>query len=143
MRGLSVLLLLGSAAIAQTSSTNLPKQVAEAAVREQMMALRSAELNYDAGSAAKLFKDGFFLTMTEGNLISKDQFLKVIADKTNPLQVFEYSEMKIDVYGTTAVVFSKLHEKGFLNGKPFELNGRPTWTWIKQKDRWVCVAAHD
>jgi ketosteroid isomerase-like protein len=57
--------------------------------------------------------------------------------------VFEYSEMEIHVYGATAVVFSRLHEKGFMNGKPYELNGRFMWTWIKGSGGWVCVAAHD
>lgn len=68
----------------------------------------------------------------------------LVGDKTNPLELFEYSDMEIHLYDQTAVVFSRLHEKGFMNGKPYELNGRrPTWTWIKQNGDWVCVAAHD
>jgi ketosteroid isomerase-like protein len=114
-----------------------------AAVRQRMLALRRAELQYDTTAAAKLLADGFLLSAADGNLYTKERFLKLVGDKNNPLELFEYSEMEIHIYGTTAVVFSRLHEKGFMDGKPYELNGRPTWTWVKRERAWVCVAAHD
>ena len=113
------------------------------AVQRQMQALRTAELNYDAKSAAKLLADGFLLTSTDGNLYTKEEFLQLIGDKSNPLELCEYGEMEVRTYDTTAVVFAQVHEKGFLGGKPYELNGRPTFTWVKQEGDWVCVAAHD
>ena len=143
-RQLPVLLIGLSFAAAQIPPANGPAASAEiVAVKQQMLALRSAELHYDAPAAAKLFADDFLLTTTDGNLKTKDGFLKLIGDKSNPLELFEYSEMEIRVYDTTAVVFPRLHEKGFMDGKPNELNGRPTWTWVRQKSAWVCVAAHD
>lgn len=114
-----------------------------AAVKQQMQALRTAELHYDAGSAAKLLADGFLLTSADGKLYTKEQFLNLVKDRSNPLELFEYGEMEVRVYDTTAVVFARVHEKGFLDGKPYELNGRPTFTWVKQKGAWVCVAVHD
>ena len=84
-----------------------------------------------------------WLSAADGTLYTKERFLKLVGDKNNPLELFEYSEMEIHTYGTTAVVFSRLHEKGFMDGKPYELNGRPTWTWVKRERAWVCVAAHD
>ena len=108
-----------------------------------MQALRTAEFHYDAESAAKLFADGFLLTSTDGDLYTKDQFLKLVRDKSNPLELIEYGEMEVRLYDTTAVVFVQVHEKGLLDGKPYELNGRPTFTWVKQRGAWVCVAAHD
>jgi ketosteroid isomerase-like protein len=114
-----------------------------AAVQQQMLALRNAELRYDEAGAAKLLADDFLLSGADGTLYTKARFLKLVGDQKNPLDLFEYSEMDIRIYGTTAVVFSRLHEKGFLDGKPYELNGRPVWTWVKQKQTWLCVAAHD
>ncbi|MBZ5653518.1 MAG: nuclear transport factor 2 family protein [Acidobacteriia bacterium] len=114
-----------------------------AAVKQQMQALRTAELRYDAEAAAKLFADGFLLTSTDGNLYTREQFLKLVGDKSNPLELFEFGEMEVRVYDKTAMVFVRVHEKGFLDGKPYELNGRPTFTWVKQKGVWICVAVHD
>ena len=137
---------------AQSQHNTLSPQVAEShtqlrepkiAVKRQMLALRNAELQYDTDAAAKLLHDDFALSAADGTLYSKQRFLTLVGDKSNPLEVFEYSEMEIHVYGTTAVVFSRLHEKGFMNGKPYESNGRPMWTWIKESSGWVCVAAHD
>jgi len=108
-----------------------------------MESLRRAELQYDTSAAAKLLEEGFRLSGADGILYTKPAFLTLVGDKANPLEVFEYSDMEIHLYGNTAVVFSRLHEKGFMNGKPYELNGRPTWTWVKQKGVWLCVAAHD
>ncbi len=144
MRFLPVLLLVLTFATAQQPPV---KQLASspdvAALKHQMQWLRTAELNYDVATAAKLLADGFFLTSTDNNLYTKDRFLKLIADKSNPLELFEYGEMEIRVYDSTAMVFAQVHEKGFLDGKPYELNGRPTFTWVKEKGAWVCVAAHD
>jgi ketosteroid isomerase-like protein len=129
-----------SFATAQSPSTNPPAVSSDiAAVRQQMLALRSAELQYDTTAAAKLLADGFLLSAADGTLYTKERFLKLVGDKNNPLELFEYSEMEIHTYGTTAVVFSRLHEKGFMDGKPYELNGRPIWTWVKRERVWVCV----
>ena len=144
MRHLSVILMVVSFASAQIPSTKPHSLSGDmAAIRQKMLALRSAELQYDARAAAKLLAEGFLLSGADGTLYTKERFLKLVGDKNNPLELFEYSEMEIHIYGTTAVVFSRLHEKGFMDGKPYELNGRPTWTWVKHERAWVCVAAHD
>jgi hypothetical protein len=144
MRRISLVLMFLSLATAQSPSTNSYAEGSDtAAVRRQMLALRSAELQYDVSSAAKLLADGFLLSGADGNLYTKERFLKLVGDKSNPLELFDYSEMEIHIYRATAVVFSRLHEKGFMGGKPYELNGRPTWTWIKRGQVWACVAAHD
>lgn len=133
-----------SLATVQSPSTTPPALSSDsAAVRQQMLALRNAELQYNTTTAAKLLADGFLLSAADGILYTKERFLKLVGDKNNPLELFEYSEMEIHIYGTTAVVFSRLHEKGFMDGKPYELNGRPSWTWVKRERAWVCVAAHD
>jgi imidazolonepropionase-like amidohydrolase len=134
---------------AETSSTRSNDATAQTesddvtAVRRQMESLRRAELQYDASAAAKLLEKDFRLSAADGNVYTKQAFLALVGDSANPIELFDYSDMEIHLYDQTAVVFARLHEKGFMNGKPYELNGHPTWTWIKQKGDWVCVAAHD
>jgi hypothetical protein len=144
MRYLPALLVGLTLSGAQTLPVKQPTTSADiTAVKQQMQALRTAELRYDADSASNLLAHGFLLTSADGNLYTREQFLKLVRDRSNPLELFEYGEMEVRVYDTTAVVFARVHEKGLLDGKPYELNGRPTFTWVKQKGAWVCVAVHD
>ena len=55
---------------------------------------------------------------------------------------FDVHEMKIRVYGDTAVVTSLTSSKGALreDGKPFSGDFRTTRVWVKQKDGWKLVA---
>jgi mevalonate pyrophosphate decarboxylase len=53
-----------------------------------MRALRTVELNYDAQSDANFFADGFLLASTDSSLYAKAEFLKLIADNNNPLELF-------------------------------------------------------
>jgi len=107
------------------------------------MSLSTVELAYEARTAAKLLADDFMPTTTDGTTMSKKEFLDVISNSDNPLELFEYSEMQVRVYGEAAVVSARLHEKGFMDGKPYELKARPAWTWVRQNGIWLCVAAHD
>ena len=69
MRRISLVLMFLSLATAQSPSTNSYAEGSDtAAVRRQMLALRSAELQYDVSSAAKLLADGFLLSGADGNL---------------------------------------------------------------------------
>jgi hypothetical protein len=133
MRYLPALLVGISLCGAQASFKQPTTSLDIAALRQQMQVLRTAELHYDAGSAAKLLADGFLLTSADGKLYTKEQFLNLVEDRSNPLELFEYGEMEVRVYDTAAVVFARVHEKGSIDGKPYELNGRPTFTWVKQK----------
>jgi hypothetical protein len=53
---------------------------------------------------------------------------------------FDMHEMKIRVYGDTAVVTSLTSAKGTINGKPFSGDFRTTRVWVKQKGGWKLVA---
>jgi ketosteroid isomerase-like protein len=112
-------------------------------VKQQEEALRQAELKYDVQAADALLSKDFVLTAaSDGTLRSKSEFLPMIGDKSDPLEVLEYGAMQIHVYGDTAVVLSTLHEKAYYGGKPVEFRGRRTAVWVRQNQRWVCVTIH-
>ena len=96
MRYLVAILVGLTLAGGQTSPAQQPTTSPDiAAVKQQMQALRAAELRYDAEAAAKLFADGFLLTSTDGNLYTREEFLKLVGDKSNPLELFEFGEMEV------------------------------------------------
>jgi ketosteroid isomerase-like protein len=122
-------------------SSNSTEKATEVKLREE--ALRQAELRYDVDAADALLSKDFVLTAaSDGSLRNKSEFLPMIGDKSNPLEVLEYGGMQIRVYGDTAVVLSTIHEKADYGGKPVEFRGRRTAVWVQQNKRWVCVTIH-
>jgi hypothetical protein len=112
-------------------------------VKAQEEALRQAELRYDVHGADALLSQDFVRTAaSDGTLRDKSEFLLMIGDKSDPLEILEYGDMKIRVYRDTAVVLSTVHEKAYYGGKPVEFRGRRTAVWVKQNQRWVCVTIH-
>jgi len=114
-----------------------------AQIREGMARLREAELRYDAIAAANLLANDFDLSAADGKMYNKQEFLRIVGDRSNPLEIFDYGDMTIRINGNTAIVVVQLHEKGMMNGKPFELNGRPMFVWTFHDGKWFCLGAHD
>ena len=104
-------------------------------------AFRQAELRYDVTAARKLLADDFMLTGMYG-LFTKKQFLSLIGDRSNPLELLEYADMNVRVYGDAAVVLSAIHEKARFARKPYDLRGRRTAVWIRRNGSWTCVTIH-
>jgi hypothetical protein len=120
-----------------------PSQLAESApVKAQEEAFRQAQLKYDSVSAKAILADEFVGTGNHGEQVDKEQFLSLIGDKEDPLEVLEYGEMDIRVYGDTAVVWSTIHEKAVYSGKIDEYRGRRTALWIKRDMHWQCITIH-
>ena len=113
-----------------------------AAVKAREEAFRQAELNYDVASARAILADEFVGTWNHGEQVNKDQFLSLIGDKADPLEVLEYGDMEIRVYGNAAVVWSMIHEKAVYGGKVNEYRGRRTAMWVKRNTHWQCVTIH-
>src|SRR5438270_10554084 len=83
MRYLPALLVGLTLSGAQTLPVKQPTTSADIeAVKQQMQALRTAELHYDADSASNLLAHGFLLTSADGNLYTKEQFLKLVRDRS-------------------------------------------------------------
>jgi Domain of unknown function (DUF4440) len=111
-------------------------------VKNQEEALRQAQLKYDAVSAKAILAEEFVGSWNHGEQVNKEQFLLLIGDKSDPLEALDYGEMKIRVYGETAVVWSTIHERGVYAGKVDEYRGRRTAVWVKRDGHWQCVTIH-
>ncbi len=112
------------------------------AVRAQEEAFRRAELNYDQAAAKTILADEFVIVGNHGEHLSRQQFIDLIGDKADPLEILEYGDMQVRVYGDTATVFSTVHERAIYGGKPEESRGLRTSVWVKRNGRWQCVLIH-
>jgi len=70
-------------------------------------------------------------------------FIKYTDRERNPLDVLELADISVVTSGNTAVVTGLVHEKGLLDGKPYEFRGRTLITFVKKNRSWECLAIHD
>jgi ketosteroid isomerase-like protein len=101
-----------------------------------------AELEKDAHAVGSLTADDFVMTVAEGTLMNKAQFVASISDPSYTPQILESDHMAVHFFNTTAIVTGAYHEKGLYNGKRWERRGRFTDVWIFLSGKWQCVSSH-
>ena len=99
------------------------------------------QINHDADAMEKMLDNDFVLTDYDGTVMSKGQFLASIRDRSNQLTVEASEDMKLYRHSDTLIVTGATHEKGILNGRPYQHKGRFTDTWTRQNGIWVCIAS--
>lgn len=137
-RGFPLLLILASLALVQNISMaqgDETKIIALENLWNQM------QLNHDADAMGKLLDEDFVFTDYDGTVMSKEQFLETIRDKSYQLTVEASENMKLHRHGDTVVVVGATHEKGTYKGKPYQHQGRFTDTWMKKSGQWLCIAS--
>jgi hypothetical protein len=136
----AILVLFGISAASVAESASRVSQSEEiAGVKAAEESLRQSQLQYNTAAAKAILAEEFVGTWNHGERVDKRQFLSLIADQADPLEVLEYTEMEVRVYGEAAVVWSLIHEKAVYGGKLDEYLGRRTAVWVKRNMRWQCV----
>lgn len=136
------LVLLSLSALAEAQAPKHPSRSQAIEVEAAEEEFRQAQLRYDTAFADKILADEFIGTWNHGEQVDKKQFLSLIGDRNDPLEVLEYGEIKIQIYGATAVVWSTIHEKAKYDGKVDEYRGRRTAIWVKSNMHWRCLTIH-
>jgi len=137
--GISGLLALGlvTSAPAQQSSSDSEKAV----LALENVWLQSEKVN-NPDLITSIFSDKYIATGPDGKLEDKAQTL---ADaKGRKWSSAEYEDVKVSVFGDTAIVTGGYKGKGTeASGKPFDEHLRWTDTWVKLPgSKWLLVASH-
>jgi ketosteroid isomerase-like protein len=132
------LVLLPSAAWSRAQESGGTEK-AVAALEEKW--LQSQKTN-NPDLVAPLLADNFVSTSSDGKVTSKAEFLAT--QKSTKYNSAEYSDVKVTVYGDTAIATGVEKLKGTdASGKPLDVNERWTDTWVKMASgKWLCVASH-
>jgi len=137
---LCLLVIWTSVAVGQTSSKP------PAADKSMLIALENAwnqaQLHHDSKALDALVADSFISTDNEGVLQNKAQFLADNRDPAYVPSVMANSDVKVFLYGSSAVVAGIYRAKGTYKGTAFDHRGRFTDTWVSLNDKWLCVATH-
>jgi ketosteroid isomerase-like protein len=133
------LLSLGSTAFSQNKTSSGETEKAVAALEQQW--LQSQKTN-NPDLVAPLLADKFIGTGSDGKVSGKAQAL---ADaKASKYESMEYEDLKVTVFGGTAIATGGSRAKGTdASGKPMDNHSRWTDTWVKMPSgQWQCVASH-
>jgi ketosteroid isomerase-like protein len=134
---LTLLAIVSGSAHAQQTSGTTEKMIA--ALENQW--LQSQRTN-NPDLVAPLLADKFVTTEADGTVKSKEQML--LSMKERKYTSVEYEDVKVTVFGTTAIATGAYRGKGTDSGKPFDEYERWTDTWVKMPSgKWQCVADHN
>jgi ketosteroid isomerase-like protein len=147
MKVLTILILgmiaYGNYAAAQTSQTDvLPKS--QTTVEREILSLEEARnqavLHGDATALDRMTSDDYTFITLRGELRTKSDILKGFASGSFHYDSRQISDLKVRVYGDTAVVTGRSVQKGMENGKDYSGDYRFTRVYVKEKGRWLTVA---
>jgi ketosteroid isomerase-like protein len=98
-----------------------------------------AVVTNDADALNRLLADDWIIVEPDGGMIDKARFLGVIRSGALSHESMESIDLRVRVYGNTAVVTGLTTSKGKFMGQDFTSCERATDIFVKQADRWQCV----
>jgi ketosteroid isomerase-like protein len=107
-------------------------------INKACAAFEKADVNY----LVEFLDETFTLTDTRGNVTTREQNLDEVRKREPRYDVFRNHEMKVRVYGDSAVVTGITTVKGTSGGKAFAADLQFTDTLIRRDDKWRMVSSH-
>jgi hypothetical protein len=101
-----------------------------------------AQVNRDSRALDGMIGSAFVNTEWDGELSDKQKFLADIKDPQFKPTSLTIQDLKVSMYGDSAIVVGIYHTKGTYQSKPYEHFGRFTDTWVFTEGRWQCAASH-
>jgi uncharacterized protein (TIGR02246 family) len=141
MTMLACCLLVTPLASAQDQKTG---KAEAGSAEEQIKALQAqliqAILKGDASFYQKYFADDGIFVHGDGSEDTKASEIEALKSGSLKYDSYTVRDLKIRMYGSTAVVDTEASGKGLLNSKPFDTDLRVTYVWVKLKGDWKLVA---
>ena len=132
-------------AAGQTASK---KTSADAKLEQALMQMErdwsAAYLSHDTAVVARILADDYLGTDGRGVMTDKAQEIEdARAADANRKVLSEFiDDMKVRLYGDTAIVNGRTTEKLEINGKELIIQYRRTDVFVKRNGRWQCVSFH-
>lgn len=129
---MAVLALVASSAAAQSK--------AEREVLAANAAFDSAIVARDAEAYARILADDFIFTGADGSVSDKKGEIERVRAGGLTFESGRSEDVRVKVYGNTAVVTGRFAAKGKNNGRDFTFVERYTAVFVKRDGRWQMVA---
>jgi ketosteroid isomerase-like protein len=125
-------------------STSAQNQSAASSTEQEIRALEQernqAILNGDAAVLERMTSDDYTFITLRGELRTKAEIVQGFQSGSFKYEARTISDLKVRVYGDTAIVNGRSSQKGVENGKDYSGDYLFTRVYVKQKGRWVTVA---
>lgn len=134
-------LLISTLVLSQTKSASSGKGAGDAkATLEQMEKDRAqAVVKKDTATLEKMTADDYQLIDANGKLRTKADTMTDIKSGTINIQSNDVDDLKVQVYGNTAVVTGRSNPKGTIDGKDVSGPIRFTRVYVKRNGTWQSV----
>jgi ketosteroid isomerase-like protein len=122
---------------------NVPAKAQTSAEREieSLEKMRNdAVLHGDVTALDRMTSDDYTFITLKGELRTKADILKGFASGSFHYESRQISDLKVRLYGDTAVITGRSVQKGMENGKDYSGDYRFTRVYVKEKGRWLTVA---
>ena len=83
--------------------------------------------------------DDWIIINADGGIIDRQRFLEVIKSGTLTHEMMESDDIRVRVYGDSAVVSAITRSKGKFMGQEFTTHERSTDVFVRRDGRWRCV----
>ena len=99
-----------------------------------------AVLKGDAAALDRMTSDDYTFINQRGELRTKADIVSGFKSGSYKYEARQISDLKIRVYGNTAIVTGRATQKGIENTKDYSGENRFTRVYVKKEGRWVSVA---
>jgi ketosteroid isomerase-like protein len=146
MKQTVLLLLLATLFLAPARAQKKPRADRASVDAQALIELErkwiSALMKADTATLEEILGDGYVDTDEHSNRSDKQGVLSVLKSGELKIESIKLSEMKVYVYGDTAVVIGSSAQAGNFKGQEIASRIMFTDTFIKRKGKWKVVASH-
>jgi ketosteroid isomerase-like protein len=112
-------------------------------MQEEIMKLEDefgqAMIKNDAEAIGRFLADDWIIIDPDGGTIDRSRFLDVIKSGALSHETMNSEDVRVRIYGDTAMVTALTTTKGKYMGQEFTTQERATDVFVKQNGRWQCV----
>src|SRR5436190_784267 len=94
----------------------------------------------DPGAIERFVTDDSIIINADGGIIDKERFLGVIKSGTLTHEMMESNNMRVRIYGDSALVTALTRTKGKFMGQGFNTEERATDFFVKLNGQWRCAS---
>jgi ketosteroid isomerase-like protein len=134
-------MMFASSTLAQTPAATANSVTSTEDEIKKLEEMRNqAVVHGDVALLDRLTADDYTFITLKGELRTKAEILKGFASGSFHYESREISDLKVRVYGDTAIVTGRSVQEGMENGSDYSGDYRFTRVYVRQKGAWVTVA---
>jgi ketosteroid isomerase-like protein len=123
-----------------------PKTLQPSKIEQELLqaerAVIDASVGRDSKALQRLLSEDYMLITEDGEILNQAQAIAGLNDPDLVFENFQTEDVKVRVYGNTAIVTGRYTQKGQQKGVAFSTPYRYTDVYVKKGRAWQLVSAH-